>query len=419
MISSSAYLRSFCALVCVLATTLNATAADKVEIRSIGFDGYFAVGRITPLTVDVTLDKAAEAVVRVSAPDPQGNSAYFQSAPVSVSAGTTETISVEFQSGQLGSPISVDILVDGKVVAGTRKVLGENSGMLSPGVAIVGMLGNPQGLPQWFNARRIEIPFAAGDKSKRRDDNVTRTQSEAKALADEVIQKLESGKADFDELQLEYSESSRTLGVFTENSDTANIIGALRTVTVGSIDGPFKIDQSYHIFKRERLPTSVIAEQQSDRLFLDLKSSALPKIASGFSAIDSLVIAADYDLSEQQVQAVSEWVHYGGHLLVSVGKDVDSYLKSPLGKELQRWIPIEPSTSRLSELPGFSSFADSQSAIAITTGMPVTAARIGETPGVTLVSGSDGPLVEQRMVGFGRVTLVGVDIADGPLVKRD
>jgi hypothetical protein len=415
--SHSAYLRSVYAFLCVLSVSTNAFAADGVEIRDVGFSGYFAVGRMTQLTANVTLDESAEVVVRVGVPDPQGNIVHFNSVPTNVAAQGAQAVTVAFQSGQLGAPILVEVLAEEKVIASTRRVLGENSGMLSPGVKIVGLLGQPEGVPQWFNAQRIVIPFS-GENQSGQDGEVTRSKSEAKTLADEVLQKLNSGDADFDELQAEYSEAAGSAEIFTANADNANMVAALRTVAIGSVGGPFAVDQSYQIVKRNRLPDDIIAEQQNARLFLDLIPSQLPEQASGLAAMDSLVIAGDYQLSEMQVQAISEWVRFGGHLLMSVGSDVDSYRSSPLGKQLQQWIPIEEGTSRLAELPGFSSFTNSSS-ISIPTGKPVPAARIGQTPGKTLISGLDGPLVEQRMVGFGRLTFIGVDITNGPMVKWD
>src|SRR5690606_920366 len=56
--------------------------------------------------------------------------------------------------------------------------------------------------------------------------------------------------------------------------------------------------------------------------------------AAGLKALDTIVIAGDYQMTPRQSEALEAWVTLGGHLILSIGKDVESYENSPLAEWL-------------------------------------------------------------------------------------
>lgn len=305
MLQSRSYSRCFCAFLLLLCGSVRGFSEDSIKVKSLGLDGHFVVGRTALVTAEISGDEAGDYTVQVVAPDPQGNLVRFHSATVNITAGENQTVSTEFQVGQLDSTVELKLLRAGKVVAFERLDFSKGDGLLSPGVKIVGTIGKPWGLNR---------------------------------------------------------------------------------------------------------------EPSDEQLILDLDREQLPVNARTMSAMRVLVISSDYGLSEIQVACIREWVQYGGHLIVSVANNVDSYLASPLGRLVQDWIPIESEVSQLTELPGVEGFVDNSAPIPLGR-RRIVATRILDTDGETLAMGSDGPLIEQVAVGFGRVTLVGVDLDSGPLTK--
>ncbi len=405
-------LRCFCACWLIVCGGLNAVAEDKIAVSSVGLNGYFAVGRTTRLMADVTPEADGEYQVQVGAPDPHGNRVHFRSEPVTLSAGQTTPVGVSFQAGQLGATLDVQLLSGDKVVASTKLRLTKNAGLLSPGVRIIGAIGKPAGLDHWFNARQIVI---AHSDSTDAPDSVTRSKSEASKLAAAAMSEAAEPGADFGDIATKYSDVAMPT-LFSRNKQNAALVDAIRDVKIGDVGGPFETDMGFHIVLRDILPDQAITEQLNNRLVLNLDPGQLSTDPRVLSAMQTLVIAGDYDLGDEQVECLSQWIHYGGHLIVAVAGDVETYLETPLGKQVQNWVPIESQTSKLIELPGVEGFVDNSASIPMER-QRVIAARIGETTGDTLATGSDGPLIEQVAVGFGRVTLVGLDIASGPLSK--
>lgn len=155
---------SFCVETCcklalkaVLAAMLlggvNATAYGEstIKVESIGLDGRFMLGRQSQLIASASVDEAGEYTAVVLAPDPHGNAVEFSSAPVSLSAGGTQSVVVPFYLGQLTDSLSVRLdSADGSPIALGKVTFGggieEARPVLAPGVRIIGTMGNPAGL---------------------------------------------------------------------------------------------------------------------------------------------------------------------------------------------------------------------------------------------------------------------------------
>ena len=158
----------------------------------------------------------------------------------------------------------------------------------------------------------------------------------------------------------------------------------------------------------------------------------LPTAAAAFESLDVLIVARDYDLEETRSAAVRQWVQLGGHLIVAVGADVAEYAESSLG----RWIsggsvggggdgsggdeaplPLaaaEPVTLR--ELTALESFSGQRIPIEISRRDGVPAASFDPGRGTVIVRGrGDLPLVTRAPYGFGRITIIAVDVHRPPV----
>lgn len=142
-------------------------------------------------------------------------------------------------------------------------------------------------------------------------------------------------------------------------------------------------------------------------------SSSLPVDALGLDALDVLIISEGYDLSPEADRVVRDWVHAGGHLIVTTGEHVEKYRNSPLAK----WIPVTVSAqSQLRSLSGLESLSGRSEALNLM-GRSIPAAQLEPGPFATLaVAGVNNPLVVRAAYGFGKVTFVGIDLHQPPIV---
>jgi len=154
-----------------------------------------------------------------------------------------------------------------------------------------------------------------------------------------------------------------------------------------------------------------------------LKSPAeLPESETAYEGLNALIIAAGarsadgqlllQQLSPAQNAALRDWVRLGGHLVLAIGADVEEYQKT-LPAE---WIPVPlEGISQLRRLDGLERFAGVRAQILFDGTVP--AAKLGTVNGNVLAQGIDGPLLVQVPLGFGRVTLLAVDIDRPPLTE--
>lgn len=141
------------------------------------------------------------------------------------------------------------------------------------------------------------------------------------------------------------------------------------------------------------------------------EADQLPTNSRALDALDALVIAGSYNLDEARNEAVRAWVSGGGHLVLSVGTDVDSYSESRLSK----WIPVRLDGRRsLRDLSGLETLSEKNARISFLGS--VNSAKI-ERPdsGAVLAETLAGPLAVRVPYGFGRVTFLAVDLNRPPL----
>jgi len=154
---------------------------------------------------------------------------------------------------------------------------------------------------------------------------------------------------------------------------------------------------------------SLVADRTPDRWF-------------GLDLFNTLVWTADGDsfdaaaVSPDQQRALVEWVRRGGHLIISLPAVGDPWLGLPDAHPLKPLIPVNASQAR--RLQGqsplwFGTALGGRPTITRT----VFNIPLDGLPGVNVVAEDDNnqPLAIAHRHGFGRVTLVGVDLADRKL----
>ncbi len=156
-------------------------------------------------------------------------------------------------------------------------------------------------------------------------------------------------------------------------------------------------------------------------LIRDLSLTSLPDRWYGLSAIDTLVWARgggepdDAQVSGEAQQALRQWVRRGGHLVVVL----PSIGQSWTGSGLADLLPVKQDRmSRIQDAPpGWLGDVIADEMISI----EMTVFKVGEGDGVEVVlKDREGrPMVVAKRYGFGRVTLIGVDLADNRLVRMD
>lgn len=188
--------------------------------------------------------------------------------------------------------------------------------------------------------------------------------------------------------------------------------------------------------REEHSPQNVPAPDDNDAIQDDVlqvidfeTASQLPVQSTAYDSLDALVISDHFDFDEQRNRAVRDWVWGGGHLLLSVGSDVESYIQSSLYEWVGELIPLE-GQARLREVSRLEMFVGSKTRLDIRGSLQAAKIRIedktindltqGESvrPGFSgrvSVSGLEGPLLVQAPYGFGRISFLGLDLHRPPL----
>ncbi|MDA1213439.1 MAG: DUF4350 domain-containing protein [Planctomycetota bacterium] len=153
-----------------------------------------------------------------------------------------------------------------------------------------------------------------------------------------------------------------------------------------------------------------IAEKQDREVVVLSSPVQLPTFPAGYESLSVLVIAGDYQMDAARNAAVREWVHGGGHLVLSVASERDAYLSS----RFIDWVPCRIADEMmLRELSSLETYTKASARLRTTNRVP--AVRLESSEGVTLASSIDGPILMRVPFGFGRVTMLGIDLNRPPL----
>ena len=144
-----------------------------------------------------------------------------------------------------------------------------------------------------------------------------------------------------------------------------------------------------------------------------LKSRALPTHWRTYSATSTVFLAGDFDLTAEQSAALNQWVLNGGHVVAVAGDRVEELTSSTIAD----WLldDQEVVASSLSDLSGLEAYAKSSFRIPIASRIKGSINRSRD--GADLVAGVEGPLLTRSSHGFGRITILGVDLDRAPLSR--
>lgn len=148
--------------------------------------------------------------------------------------------------------------------------------------------------------------------------------------------------------------------------------------------------------------------------FAQLDSTGeLPDHWRGLSAITTVILSGSFDLTEEQSTALSNWVLNGGDVVVIAGTRIDELTSSPIAD----WVlhGREVTESSLFDLSGLEAFAKSSFRIPIAG--RIKGCTIDIQDGHDVVKGLEGPLLTRSAHGFGRITILGVDVDRSPLSR--
>ncbi len=136
--------------------------------------------------------------------------------------------------------------------------------------------------------------------------------------------------------------------------------------------------------------------------------SRFPDEPGSLNAVDVVVMTQFDDMSVKASENLREWVSAGGHLVVA-GSDAKQFEASPLST----WLPVRvEGDARVRDLSGLTRLLPGQEPLRIST---MNALRFDYDAGQSLATGLDGPLLARMPLGFGRVTLLALDLANPPL----
>ncbi|HMB05142.1 MAG TPA: hypothetical protein VKP69_15565 [Isosphaeraceae bacterium] len=157
---------------------------------------------------------------------------------------------------------------------------------------------------------------------------------------------------------------------------------------------------------------------------IDPLSDTLPGRWYGFDAAEAIVLDTnDRDvmakLNATGGQAIREWVRRGGHLVVAVGSDWSRVRDSFLRLKDDPMLPATPTgRERVHDLGGLESFAGASRPIApagsATAVLVTTLEEVEARGGKVLSAAGPVPLVVRGPYGFGRVTVVALDVDQKP-----
>ena len=157
----------------------------------------------------------------------------------------------------------------------------------------------------------------------------------------------------------------------------------------------------------------------------DLDVSFLPGRSMGFDGFDAIVIdtndanVVDTVLSSRG-ETIREWVGQGGHLVIAVGQNWQKVKDSPLGSIL----PATPTgRTTITDVRTIESYANAKDPLVAETGAARAALTITKLEGAekagskVLCTTTSSPIVVRGAYGFGRVTVVALDVDSKPFAS--
>ncbi|NQV26659.1 MAG: hypothetical protein HQ518_20075 [Rhodopirellula sp.] len=204
--------------------------------------------------------------------------------------------------------------------------------------------------------------------------------------------------------------ASKKLNGAESKSDAADFVVVRHTVPIWVVAGTLGSDRSG---KSDHQATQQAIADRGVQLTQLESTSKFPDQWRALSAVSVVFLSGRFDLTEEQSSALNQWVRSGGHVVVIAGTRVEELTSSPIA----RWAldGSEMTASSLSDLSGLEAYAKSSFRIPIAARIKGSIIRARD--GVDVVTGIEGPLLTRSSHGFGRITILGVDLDRPPLSR--
>lgn len=196
-------------------------------------------------------------------------------------------------------------------------------------------------------------------------------------------------------------------------------VGAL---TVSNRSGLITIFGTRRLGLSGYLPTTPEVKHENTRIVSGLQASGLPDAWPSYQSLEALVWAdATPEFTFRQEQAIEDWIHRGGHFIISLPSIGDPWaLGSQSAPLLHLTEGVQPTVTQLplqALLPILGTTNSEQQ-------MRVTVRTFGNirdtwhpnfTPTIWLEDGT--VIAVQKTFGFGAVTIIGIDLTNGQLAS--
>lgn len=137
-----------------------------------------------------------------------------------------------------------------------------------------------------------------------------------------------------------------------------------------------------------------------------------PSHPAALDPYDTLVLAGEFGLSDAAALQLERWVKNGGHLVAIVGSRTTQLRSSPLN----RWLPGKDRLMKAVKLTDLAPLVSySQTDFPMPPANRVDGTLFESSDGDTVVRTFDGTLAIRFVHGFGKVTLVGIDVDKRPI----
>lgn len=143
------------------------------------------------------------------------------------------------------------------------------------------------------------------------------------------------------------------------------------------------------------------------------EAAELPVSLQAYDAVDYVLLADDFSLSEQQQRVLRGWVRNGGRLIVSSGNSIPELLRTPLGAWMASRFELAAKPQGMRLFTSLVSFVPG--AAQISTNQVWSVAAVKNRAVTALVDSSNGPIISRVSEGAGWITLIGMDVNERPI----
>lgn len=141
-------------------------------------------------------------------------------------------------------------------------------------------------------------------------------------------------------------------------------------------------------------------------------ADALPKLDAAYDSLDVLVLSQSFEIPEPRSNAIANWVRLGGHAVLALGDNPQSFTASPVSS----WAPV--SVNERSQFRELAALLSRVPGPPLTITTPVAGVRVRPQDGIDLAGSLvSGALATRSPYGTGQVTVLAVDWNDARIAK--